>query len=195
MIFKGDRTRRVLLLIRDKRLDLKVAEGKVRILQAIEKEVGIISEQSELPREEKALEVLKLISQATDKSGLNLIFVKPLLEESGEGLKFSLSCSGSYKELYNFLFILYRLHILVLIDSLDITSSGGHEPVLDIKVALTAYYWYENKQTNGYHCSDTFGDYRLRGLHLLAAARAGNIKNDTAAKAAGSGRSPARPAA
>jgi Tfp pilus assembly protein PilO len=125
---------------RAKRLELKIAEGKIKILQAIEKQAGIIPERSELPREEKALEVLKLISQATDKSGLSLSFVKPLLEESGEGLQFSLSCTGSYKELYNFLFILYRLHILVLINSLDITSSGGTAPTLDIKVALTAYY-------------------------------------------------------
>lgn len=126
--------------VKDKRLELKVAEGKLKILQAIEKQVGIIPERSEQPREEKALEVLNLISQATDKSGLKLIFIKPLLEEGGEGLKFSLSSSGSYKQLYNFLFILYRLRILVLIDNLDIVSSGPHEPVLDIKVALTAYY-------------------------------------------------------
>jgi Tfp pilus assembly protein PilO len=127
--------------VRGKRLELKVAEGKMRILQAIEKRIGIIPEKSEMPREEKALEVLNLISQTTDKSKLKLNFIKPLLEESGEGIKFSLSCSGSYQELYNFLFILYRLRILVLIDSLDITSSGlQHEPVLDIKISLTAYY-------------------------------------------------------
>ncbi len=126
--------------VKDKRLELKVAEGKLKILQAIEKQVGIIPERSEQPREEKALEVLNLISQATDKSGLKLVFIKPLLEEGGEGLKFSLSSSGSYKQLYNFLFILYRLRVLVLIDNLDIISSGLHEPVLDIKVALTAYY-------------------------------------------------------
>ena len=126
--------------VRDRRLELRVAEGKIKILQAIEKEVGIIAVRSELPREEKALEVLRLISQATERSGLTLVFVKPLLEEGGEGLKFSLSCSGTYIELYNFLYILYRLRILVLIDSLNIASSGGPAPRLDIKVALTAYY-------------------------------------------------------
>jgi Tfp pilus assembly protein PilO len=126
--------------VKDKRLEFKVAEGKMRILQAIEKQVGIIPEKSELPREEKALEVLKLISQATDKSNLKLIFIKPLLEESGEGLKFQFSCSGTYRELYNFLFILYQLRVLVLIDSLDAVSNTMHEPTLDIKVSLTAYY-------------------------------------------------------
>lgn len=126
--------------LRERRLDLDVAERKLKILAAIEKSVGLVPERSAAPREEKALEVLKLLSQATDKSGLNLVFVKPLLEEAGEGLKFNLSCLGSYRELYNFLNILYRLRVLVLIDNLNIVSSGGREPVLDIKVALTAYY-------------------------------------------------------
>ncbi|MDD5593650.1 MAG: hypothetical protein PHG97_02770 [Candidatus Margulisbacteria bacterium] len=125
---------------KNKRLELRVAESKLKILQAIEKEVGVFPEKSQVPREEKALEVLKLISQATDRSGLNLIFIKPLLEESGEGLKFSLSSSGSYKQLYNFLYVLDHLHILILIDGLDITSSGGREPVLEIKTSLTAFY-------------------------------------------------------
>jgi Tfp pilus assembly protein PilO len=126
---------------RTKRLELKIAEGKVKIMQAIEKQVGIVPEKYAMPREEKALEVLNMISRATDKSGLKLIFVKPLLEEGGEGLRFSLSCSGSYKQLYDFLFILYRLNILVLIDGLDVKTNGlQNEPVLDIKIGLTAYY-------------------------------------------------------
>ncbi|MDD4178469.1 MAG: type 4a pilus biogenesis protein PilO [Candidatus Margulisbacteria bacterium] len=125
---------------REKRLELKVAEGKIRILQAIEKEVGIIPIRTEIPREEKALEALKIISQATAKSGLNISFIKPLLEEGGDGIKFDLSCSGKYKNLYNFLSILFRLRVLVMIDSMDITSSGGSSPTLDLKISLTTYY-------------------------------------------------------
>jgi Tfp pilus assembly protein PilO len=137
---KWDNITRLRETVKEKRLEFKVAEGKVRIMQAIEKRVGILPEKSELPREEKALEVLKLISQATDKSNLKLIFIKPLLEESGEGLKFSFSCSGTYKQLYNFLFILYRLRVLVLIDNLEVTSTSMYNPLLNIKVGLTAYY-------------------------------------------------------
>lgn len=122
------------------RLDLRVAEGKVKILDAIEKSAGVIPEKSELPREDKALEVLKLLSQATVKSGLTINFIKPLLEESSEGLKFSLSCSGNYRSLYTFFYILYHLRILILIDGMDIASSGGPAPALDIKMALTAFY-------------------------------------------------------
>lgn len=125
---------------RNQRLDLKVAESKAKIMGAIERSIGVIPERSELPREEKALEALKLLSQATSRSGLNISFVKPLLEEPGEGLKFSLSCSGKYRNLYNFLYILFQLRILVLVDSMDITSSGGASPDLDLKITLTAFY-------------------------------------------------------
>lgn len=125
---------------REQRLELKMAEGKIKILDAIEKSVGVLPEKSEMSREEKALEVLKLLSQATVKSGLNINFVKPLLEENGEGLKFSLSCFGQYRNLYNFFSILYHLRILVLINALDIVSTGGTAPDLDIKMTLTAFY-------------------------------------------------------
>jgi Tfp pilus assembly protein PilO len=137
---KWDEINRLKNTARDQRLEMKIADGKVKILDAIEKSAGLMPERSEMPREEKALEVLRLLSQATVKSGLNINFIKPLLEETGEGLKFSLSCSGKYRNFYNFFQILYRLHILVLIDSLDISSNGGREPSLDIKLALTAYY-------------------------------------------------------
>jgi Tfp pilus assembly protein PilO len=137
---KWDEISRLKDKARAQRLELKVAEGKIKILDAIEKSVGILPERSALSREEKALEVLKLLSQATVKSGLNINFIKPLLEESAQGLKFSLSCSGKYRNFYNFFSILYRLRILVLIDSCDIVSSGGTTPTLDIRLTLTAYY-------------------------------------------------------
>ena len=124
---------------REQRLELKIAEGKIKIMDAIEKSVGVVPRKSAAPREDKALEVLRLLSQATAKSGLNLSFIKPLLEDKGEGLKFNLFCSGRYKDLYGFLSILYRLRILVVIDSLDI-GTHGTSPDLDIKMILTAYY-------------------------------------------------------
>jgi Tfp pilus assembly protein PilO len=122
------------------RLDLKVSEGKIRILDAIEKSAGVLPEKTEMSREEKALEILKLLSTATVRSGLNISFIKPLLEEAGEGLKFSLSCSGRYQNLYTFFFILYHLRILILIDTLSVVSSSGPAPDLDIKMTLTAFY-------------------------------------------------------
>ncbi|MFA4843504.1 MAG: hypothetical protein WC632_00970 [Candidatus Margulisiibacteriota bacterium] len=125
---------------RSQRLDLKIAEGKIKILDAVEKSIGIMPQKTELTREDRALEVLKMLSQATAHSGLNINFVKPRLEESGEGLQFTLSCSGKYKNFYNFLYVLYQLRALILIDTLDITSTGGASPDLDVKMNLTAYY-------------------------------------------------------
>lgn len=137
---KWDEIARLKDAARGLRLDLKVAEGKVKILDAIEQSVGMVPEKSILPRDERALEVLKLLSQATVRSGLTLNFIKPNLEEEGEGLKFNLSCSGRFRSLYTFFSILYRLRILVLIDSMEIISSGGAAPDLGIKINLTAYY-------------------------------------------------------
>lgn len=125
---------------RGQRLELKISEGKIKILDAVEKSIGIIPQKAELTREDRALEVLKMLSQATAHSGLDISFVKPRLEESGEGLKFTLSCSGKYKNFYNFLYILFQLRALILIDTLDITSTGGASPDLDVKINLTAYY-------------------------------------------------------
>jgi Tfp pilus assembly protein PilO len=122
------------------RLNLRIAEGKIKILDAIEKSVGISPDVSILSRDEKALEVLKLLSQATVRSGLTLNFIKPNLDDQSVGLKFSLSCNGHYNNLYTFFSILYRLRILILVDSLEVLSTGGSNPDLGIKINLTAYY-------------------------------------------------------
>lgn len=121
------------------RLELKVAESKIKILNAIGKHLGALPGKAELPKEEKALEGFKMLSQATVKSNLSVNFIKPLLDESGDGLKFNLACSGKYRNLYTFFSILYRLPTLILIDTMDITSGGGNSPDLNIKISLTVY--------------------------------------------------------
>jgi len=121
------------------RLELRVAESKLKILNAIGKHFGALPGVASLPKEEKALEGFKLLSQATVKSNLSVNYIKPLLDESGGGLKFNLSCSGKYRNLYTFFSILYQLPTLVLIDTLDITSGGGNLPDLNIKISLTIY--------------------------------------------------------
>ena len=127
--------------LRGLRLELKVSEGKAKILETIEKTIGVAPERSEAPREERALEVLKNLSQAIAKSGLNLISIRPLLDASEQGLKFSLSCSGKYKNLYDFLLYLHKLRIMVLVNALEVTGGGqSASPVLDIKLTITAYY-------------------------------------------------------
>jgi hypothetical protein len=123
--------------LKAKKLELKVTEDRVRLFNVL---AGRMPKPDQTPREEKALRILKLISLATNRAGLQLDFIKPLPEETGQDFKFTLSCSGSYGQLYTFLNILNRLKIVILTDNLEVTSSGGHEPTLTAKVNLTAHY-------------------------------------------------------
>jgi Tfp pilus assembly protein PilO len=125
---------------RGSRLQLRIAEGKIQVLDAIEKKVGSLFMQAGETREEKALEVLRGISHAIAGSGLNLLLIKPIITDDQEKLSFTISCSGSYKNLYNFFTQLKNIRGLVLIDNLDVTGTGGKAPGLDIKINLMAYY-------------------------------------------------------
>jgi Tfp pilus assembly protein PilO len=125
---------------RSAKQDLKLAESRVKLLDALERSIGLAPQQRLLSRDEKTLEVLQLLSQATVRSGLTLNQIQPALEEQTEGLKFYLSCTGRFKAMYAFFKILNRLRTLVIIDSLDVASSGWYEPELEIKINLTAYY-------------------------------------------------------
>ncbi|MEE8638340.1 MAG: hypothetical protein V3T21_04755 [Candidatus Margulisiibacteriota bacterium] len=126
--------------LQDARLELNVAEGKIKILESIKKgdgpEPGII----EVPVEERALAVLRAIAQATTKSGLNLISIRPIMGEDKNKFGFDLICMGSYQNLYEFLRILRDLEVLVIIDSLRMSGGGVKRPDLSIKIVLTAYF-------------------------------------------------------
>jgi Tfp pilus assembly protein PilO len=121
------------------RLELNVAEGKIKVLEGLQKGGPSPLDKSTLPKEERALEVLRALAEATSKSGLNLISIKPIIEDE-KGLKFELSCSGSYMNLYNFLKIMSNLNVMVMIDFLNVIAKGDKNPVLDVKITLTAHY-------------------------------------------------------
>ncbi|NQT30235.1 MAG: type II secretion system protein M [Candidatus Saganbacteria bacterium] len=125
--------------LRKDRQELKIAEIKIKLLEKIGRETGAMPETSQAPKEEKALEVLKSLAQATSKSGLNLVAIKPIIKEEG-GFQFDLNCKGSYKDLYNFLRILHTSKIMVKIDSLNISGGGSRKPELSVNILLTAFY-------------------------------------------------------
>jgi len=125
---------------RNARVEMKIAEGKKKILEAIEKASGPVLQKTAGSREERALEVLRSLSEAIKKSKLTLISIRPVLDKEAEGSKFNLSCSGTYKNLYDFLMILYKLRIPVMVDALDVAGGGVAKPILNIQMALTAYY-------------------------------------------------------
>jgi len=121
------------------RLELEIAEGKLKILEGMREKAGILPLARQIPKEERALEMLRALAQATSRSGLNLISIKPMIGE-GKEPRFDLSCTGNYKNLYDFLRIMADLEIMVMIDSLNISGGGSKQPVLDIKITLTAYF-------------------------------------------------------
>ncbi len=125
---------------RGARLQLKIAEGKIQVLEAIEKKMGSLYMQSGETREEKALQVLRNISRAIANSGLNLLSIRPIITDDQDKLTFTIACSGSYRNLYNFFLQLRDIRVLVLFDNLDITGTGGKSPSLDIRINLVAYY-------------------------------------------------------
>ncbi|MBI5078459.1 hypothetical protein HZB08_00350 [Candidatus Saganbacteria bacterium] len=122
---------------RVQRLELRVAEGKLKLLGGVGQ--GAASFKYEVSREEKALEVLRSISQATAQSGLDLNSIRPMLSAGGEGMKFSLSGTGKYRNIYDFLTILRGIRVLILVDAMNITAGGGKESELNVEMTLTAY--------------------------------------------------------
>jgi Tfp pilus assembly protein PilO len=127
------------LRARDRRSELRVAEGKIRILDNLEKRPGGATIKTVIvPREERALAALKNIAQASKDSGLSLLSIQPVVDNQKEGFTFNLVCAGSFRTLYKFLIVLQQQHVLIFIDNLDIENKG--ESVLSINMVLTAYY-------------------------------------------------------
>lgn len=120
------------------RLDLKISEEKIRILDAVEKKYGALPGKTAMSPEERALEIFKNISLSTSASHLNLLSIQPVIVPGQDGFKFNLVCSGRYSNLYDFLVYLQQFKMLIFIDSMAITRGG--EADLNIKIALTAYY-------------------------------------------------------
>ncbi len=125
------------------RLDIRVTESKIKILEAVEKRYGEMRrEQKPLvaPTEEKALEVLRSLAQTTSQSHLKLVSIRPMIDQKESTMKFDLTSTGTYQQLYDFLKILHELKVLVLIDSLNVTGGRGAGNDLDIRMSLTAHY-------------------------------------------------------
>lgn len=126
--------------LQDARLELEVAEGKVKVLESIEKGGSKAPSVIDVPVEERALAVLRAIAQATTRSGLNLLSIRPIMDDDKNKFKFDLVSMGSYQDLYEFLKILRDLEIMVIIDSLRMSGGGVKRPDLSIKMVLTAYF-------------------------------------------------------
>lgn len=120
------------------RIELKITEAKIKILEALKQKAASLPSRPLASRNERALEVLQQLSQAAAKSNLSLTSIRPLIDFNSDGIKFMLTCSGRYKNLYNFLSSLNQQQIPVLVDVLDLSTSDEIRPTIEIKMTLTA---------------------------------------------------------
>lgn len=114
------------------RMDLTIVEGKLKILEAMEKTLPAIKDD---PGKEWKLRALCTLLGAVSRSKLSLASIKPL-EVEGEGLVIDLSCDGGYNNLYSFMKILRDLSMVFVVDSLNVTGGGSKKPVLSMKMGL-----------------------------------------------------------
>ena len=125
--------------LQSKQAELSLAENKLKILESMKKQLGVLLKKSQAPKQEKALEVLSILSSVTAKSKLNLESIKPIIDEQ-DGLKFNLACSGNYQSLYEFIKSLHELKVLVMVDSLNVISQARKSSNLGIQMSLVVYY-------------------------------------------------------
>jgi Tfp pilus assembly protein PilO len=125
--------------VQDARIKLEIAEGKIRILEAFETRIGLRNVKLPESKEERALEILRALSEATSKSNLNMTSIRPDFT-AREGIGFELISTGSYNNLYKFLRILREMKMLISIDELNINGEESRKPILGIKMIITAHY-------------------------------------------------------
>lgn len=114
------------------RMDLTIVEGKLKILEAMEKTLPVAKGD---PGREWKLRALCTLLGAVSSSKLSLASIKPV-EVEGEGLVIDLSCDGGYNNLYSFMKILRDLSMVFVVDSLNVTGGGSKNPVLSMKMGL-----------------------------------------------------------
>jgi len=119
------------------RIEFKAAQERLKILEKVK---GSLKE-PRMPggtKQEKALAAFRYLSYATAQAGLKLVSLKPLLEPNEDRLNFNLACSGKYQNFYEFVKILSKFKVVILIDNLRISGGGDKDPWLDIQMSLTA---------------------------------------------------------
>jgi Tfp pilus assembly protein PilO len=120
---------------------LRVMEIKVGFLEKLQKDLKAMQAEraAAVPSVERAIQVLRLIAQNAAKARLELENIRPMGSE-GDGVRFEITCAGTYQELYTFLKLLRDLDVVVSIDAFNVSGGGSESPVLASKLLLTAYY-------------------------------------------------------
>jgi len=140
---------------RTKRIELKTAEGKMKIFENVERQLGTQAFQMKtMSPSEKSLESLKIISNAVAKSGLVVNSIRPIVEEKKEGegavgeegaqteqtgQKFIIECTGDYASFYKLLASTYNLQVRVMLNELTVNADEDND---DLKINITLKVFY-----------------------------------------------------
>ena len=93
-----------------------------------------------MSEEQKTIGVIKELSQVLVSSNLDIISIKPEVNIKQKKLLITLSCTGRYQDLYNFLSNLNKLRTIVVVDLIEVTAGNEKKAILNNKMQLTAYY-------------------------------------------------------
>jgi Tfp pilus assembly protein PilO len=126
--------------LKAKKLELNTAQEKIKIFKSME--LMPVKKTRAKGKEEVVVEALQYISREVSKLKLNMMSVRPRLEEkavdSAKAVFMDLTFVGNYNTIYRFMSALEKLPILILVDSMDMTKSGS----VDVKVNMVLSIYY-----------------------------------------------------
>jgi len=124
------------------KLDLRVSEEKAQLLQNLEI-TPLERLRAKKGKEEQVIEALTYISREVSKLKLNLLSIRPRLQErvvdSAKAIYIDLTFVSKYNDIYKFMQALEKLPILILVDSMSM-SKGAEARELNISLVLSVYY-------------------------------------------------------
>lgn len=126
--------------IKKEKEDIRTAELKLNLLKTYEKKITVPLENTVLSDEQKTIGVIKELSQVLVSSNLDIVSIKPEVNIKQKKLLITLSCTGRYQDLYNFLSNLNKLRTIVVVDLIEVTAGNEKKTILNNKMQLTAYY-------------------------------------------------------
>lgn len=122
-------------------LQLNTIEQKVKLLEALELR-PLEKLRAKKTKEEQTIEALRYISSTISKLDLDLLSIKPHMEEKSVGsakvIFIDMTFLGKYNTVYRFMQAFEMLPILILVDSMTMTKSGSE--LLRVSMVVSVYY-------------------------------------------------------
>jgi Tfp pilus assembly protein PilO len=128
--------------IRISQQDLKTSQDKAKVLEKLEV-TPLEKLRQKKNKEEQVIDALQYISREVSKLRLNMLSIRPRMEERtvdlAKAVFIDLSFSGRYNDIYKFMSALEKLPILILVDSMEMTKSKTGSDV-KVTMILSVYY-------------------------------------------------------